>query len=104
MIAPWNIQTSRSQVVSLIKINHSVVYGIMTHAIRIMSQAVLQLCLLPLSPLFPLSHILTSRHYYQIYTKAGRKPYPGLTHYSQSNIHIFVPPSILFFFSYYYHK
>jgi hypothetical protein len=45
----------------------------------------------------PYSHIVISKHFYQIATKGGRKPYPRFTHYSQSNGYIFAPTSTLFF-------
>jgi hypothetical protein len=45
----------------------------------------------------PHSFTVTSRHFYQSATKDGRKPYPGFTHYSQSNGNIFAPTSNLFF-------
>jgi len=49
----------------------------------------------PVLSLHPLA--VTSRHFYQIATKGGRKHYPRFTLHSRSNVHIFAPTSNLFF-------
>jgi len=59
-----------------------------------------QACVTPVPShpvLSPHPFTVTPRHFYQNATKGGRKPYPGFTHYSQSNVNIFAPTSNLFF-------
>jgi len=58
-----------------------------------------QACVTPVLNNPVLSHhsfTVTLRHFYQTATKDGRKPYPGFTHYTQSNGNIFAPTSIYF--------